>query len=137
MKAWKELYKFDMKDETKKLKNTLDGHKRGSGQIEVLRRNPTLMLDTKFFEFDFKLELLDEIEISDDKINGVMINSENFQALNLLTAKYKQKIDITHIDPPYNTQDKQFFYTRNNYLHSSWLSMMKRSYQTRAYHDFQ
>ena len=123
LKAWKDLYGFDMKDEIKNLKCTLDEYKQESNQIEVLKSNPTLMLDTKFFDYDFKLKLLAEIEISDDKINGVMINSENSQALNLLAAKYERKIDIVHIDPPYNTQTSGFLY-KNNYMHSSWLSMM-------------
>jgi len=123
LEEWKRLYSFDIKEAVKKLKGTLKGHRNGADEIEVLRDTPTLMIDTKLFDLDFKLKLLEDAGVSDEKINGVLIKSENFQALNLLGAKYKRKIKCVHIDPPYNTATSGFLY-KNNYQHSSWLSMM-------------
>ena len=54
-----------------------------------------------------------------------MIHSENFQALNLLQERYKDKVDNIFIDPPYNTGDGSDFIYKDNYRHSSWLSMIK------------
>lgn len=124
LKEWQKIYGFDIKNEIKKLKGTLKGHKGSNDEIEVLKQNPTLMMDTRFFYKEFKFKLLEDIELSDEKINGILIRSENYQALNLLDKKYSGKIKIVHIDPPYNTATSGFLY-KNNYQHSSWLSMME------------
>ena len=50
-----------------------------------------LVLDTQFFSDEFKDRLLGEFDNLDEETDGVLINSENFQALNLLQEKYKKK----------------------------------------------
>lgn len=87
---------------------------------------PTLPLDTRHFKkdeafVDKLLALFDDLE---SQIEGVLINSENFQALDLLMKKYRSSIRCVHIDPPYNTNTSGFLY-KNNYQHSSWLTMME------------
>ncbi|WP_238473403.1 site-specific DNA-methyltransferase [Desulforamulus profundi] len=82
------------------------------------------MLDTAFFGQEFKEKLLASIENLEEQVDGLLVHSENFQALNLLQERYKESIDCIHIDPPYNTATSGFLY-KNNYEHSSWLSMMK------------
>lgn len=124
LEEWKKLYGFDIKNKIKPLKGTLKGHGKETDEIKVLKHNPTLMIDTKFFDEEFKQNILETVPVSDDKINGLLIKSENFQVLNLLNKKYKEKIKVIHIDPPYNTATSGFLY-KNNYQHSSWLSMMK------------
>ena len=54
----------------------------------------------------------------------MLLNSENFQALDLLMEKYRNSIRCVHIDPPYNTNNSGFLY-KNDYQHSSWLTMME------------
>ena len=56
--------------------------------------------------------------------DGLLVHSENWQALNLIQEKYKEQIKCIHIDPPYNTQTSGFLY-KNDYRHSSWLAMMQ------------
>jgi len=51
------------------------------------------------------------------------VHSENWQALNLLQEKYRERVKCIYIDPPYNTGNDGFLY-RDNYQHSSWLAMM-------------
>ena len=87
---------------------------------------PTLPLDTRYFKkdeafIDKLLVLFDDLE---SQIDGVLLNSENFQALDLLMEKYRGTIRCVHIDPPYNTNTSGFLY-KNNYQHSSWLTMME------------
>ncbi len=91
--------------------------------IEFLEQNPYLVLDTAFFSQEFKEELVDSIDNLDENLDGLLIHSENFQALNLLQERYRNLIDCIHIDPPYNTDTSGFLY-KNNYRHSSWMSMM-------------
>ena len=92
--------------------------------IDYLKENQTLNIDTKFFSKDFKDRLLNTFEDLEEETNGILINSENFQALNLLKNKYRGKIKCIYIDPPYNTGSDWFVY-KDSFKHSSWLSMME------------
>ncbi|MXV75433.1 site-specific DNA-methyltransferase, partial [Candidatus Poribacteria bacterium] len=85
---------------------------------------PTLPLDTQYFDEDFIDKLLALFDDLESQIDGVLLNSENFQALDLLVEKYRGTIRCVHIDPPYNTNTSGFLY-KNNYQHSSWLTMME------------
>ena len=90
---------------------------------ESLVNYPTLMIDTAYFDQTFTLKLLDTFEDIDENLDGLLIHSDNFQALTLLQHRYINSIECVHIDPPYNTQTSGFLY-KNSYQHSSWMSMM-------------
>lgn len=92
---------------------------------QFLKENPFLVLDTAFFTDDFKHKLISEIDDLDEKCDGLLINSENFQALNLLQEKYRNSIKCVYIDPPYNTGSDNSFAYKDSFLHSSWAAMMK------------
>ncbi len=94
--------------------------------VEFLKSQPFLVLDTKHFGPEFKRKLLASIHDLDEHLNGILIHSENFQALKLFRARFSQQIECVHIDPPYNTQTSGFLYA-NTYQHSSWLAMMAAS----------
>ena len=51
--------------------------------IEFLKKQSNLVLDTKFFSDDFKERLISTIDDFDEQCDGLLIHSENFQALNL------------------------------------------------------
>ena len=91
--------------------------------VEFLKENPFLVLDTKFFTAKFKNKLLASIDNIDEQCDGLLINSENFQALELLQEKYKEQVKCIYIDPPYNTTDGSLLY-KNSYKHSSWMTMI-------------
>jgi adenine-specific DNA-methyltransferase len=92
--------------------------------LNFLKANPFLVLDTQLFTRELKYQLLSTIENIDEDCNGLMINSENFQALNFLSKRYSESIDYIYIDPPYNTNSTPIIY-KNEYLHSSWLSLIE------------
>lgn len=92
--------------------------------VEFLKANNKLVLDTKFFDEAFKAKLLASIDNFDEQCDGLLIHSENFQALNLLQQRYRGQIKCIYIDPPYNTASTKILY-KNNYEHSSWLSLME------------
>ena len=96
----------------------------GSIDVKYLKEHPTLVLDTKFYDVDFKYQILSEIEDLEENTNGVLINSENFQALNLMLEKYREKIKCCYIDPPYNTEGDGFLY-KDSFKHSSWMSFIE------------
>jgi adenine-specific DNA-methyltransferase len=93
------------------------------GTVEFLSAHPTLMIDTRHFGADFTVRLLDALGDIDEQTDGVLVHSENFQALNLMQRRYREKIKCVYIDPPYNTGNDEFLY-KDNYQHSSWLAMM-------------
>ncbi|KAF5092040.1 DNA methylase [anaerobic digester metagenome] len=90
---------------------------------QFLEAHPFLMIDTKFFDEEFTDRLLGTFEDLDAATGGLMIKSENFQALNLLQDRYRESVKCVYIDPPYNTGNDGFLY-KDRYQHSSWLSMM-------------
>jgi len=91
--------------------------------IEFLKANDKLVLDTAFFDDEFKAKLIESIEDFDEQCDGLLIHSENFQALNLLQERYREQIKCVYIDPPYNTGSDGFAY-KDSYQSSSWLSFI-------------
>jgi len=97
----------------------------------------TLPIDTKYYAQEFKEKLLERITSSpviarsdsdeaislDDLLDGILIKSENWQALNLILERYRNKMQCIYIDPPYNTGNDTFLY-KDKYKDSSWLSMI-------------
>ena len=91
--------------------------------VDFLKENSNLVLDTCHFGMDFKDRLLEHFDNLDNETDGILIHSENFQALNLLIEKYRESIKTIYIDPPYNTDASAILY-KNNYKDSSWMSLM-------------
>lgn len=100
------------------------GKDSGWGTTEYLKQHQALMVDTSLFDLSFKAKLLQKINDLDGQTDGVIIHSDNFQALNLFKEKYTNKIDCIYIDPPYNAKSSEILY-KNTFKHSSWLSMIE------------
>ena len=67
-----------------------------------------------------------------DKPWHMIINADNFHALQLFLYTHERKVDVIYIDPPYNSGARDWKYN-NDYVdktdtfrHSKWLSMMKK-----------
>lgn len=88
-----------------------------------LKGHPTLVLDTSHFDSSFTARLLDVVGNIDDQTDGILLHSENFQALSLIQGRLREKVKCIYIDPPYNTGEDDFPY-KDSYQHSSWMSMM-------------
>lgn len=82
-----------------------------------------LVVDTSLFSAAFQSSLISALSNSlgdfDSHINGTLIHSDNFQALNLLQARYREQVKCIYIDPPYNTGGDGFIY-KDGYQSSSW-----------------
>ncbi|WP_025449538.1 site-specific DNA-methyltransferase [Helicobacter pylori] len=89
-----------------------------------LLENEFLPLDTIYFK-----DLEEEVKslFSENEINGTLIKSENYQALNSLKNRYKEAIDCIYIDPPFNT-GSDFAYI-DRFQDSTWLSLMHNRLQ--------
>ncbi len=104
---WCELYGFKHKDR----------------HDTFCEEHPTLMLDTKHFNEYITDRLLAFFDNIDEITDGVLIKGDNWQALTMMTRRYRNKVQCIYIDPPYNTRASEIIY-KNGYKHSSWLTLM-------------
>ena len=80
------------------------------------------------------LKVIDKVERGNpDDPYHMVINSENYHALEALTYAYAGKVDCIYIDPPYNKEKSHDWKYNCNYVdandqyrHSKWLTFMKR-----------
>lgn len=79
------------------------------------------------------LKVIDKVERGNvDDPYHMVINAENYHALEALAYAYAGKVDCIYIDPPYNTGAKDWKYNNDyvgqddQYRHSKWLAMMER-----------
>jgi adenine-specific DNA-methyltransferase len=116
---WKDLFHID-EEKTDLFTN---GKNKKDRRVAFLKAHPTLVLDTKHLDGTFADTLLGSMPDLDGRTDGLLIHSENWQALNLLLDVYRATVKCIYIDPPYNTGNDEFIY-RDNYKHSSWMSML-------------
>jgi len=90
---------------------------------EFLKAHPTLVVDTRHFGAGFTARLLETIGDVNKQTHGVLFHSENFQALSLMQARYREQVKCVYIDPPYNSKTSEIAY-KNTYKHSSWITLM-------------
>jgi adenine-specific DNA-methyltransferase len=91
--------------------------------VQFLKENDKLVLDTAFFSDDFKERLIASMDDLDEQCDGLLIHSENFQALHFLQDRYKERVKCIYIDPPYNAKSSEILY-KNSYKNSSWLGLI-------------
>ena len=54
-----------------------------------------------------------------------MIKSENYQALNTILPKFRERIQTIFIDPPFNKAESEQFLYIADYIDSSWLTLLE------------
>lgn len=117
IKEWQELGIVEEKFKTSEVfENDLTGK-------HLSKKYEHLPIDTKYFK-DLELEILSQFEDLDKSLDGWLIKSENYQALNTILPKFKEKVQTIYIDPPFNTNSSPIIYV-NRYKDSSWLAMME------------
>jgi len=87
-----------------------------------------LPVDTRYFSQEFKERLLENLSKNNDLENildGLLIKSENWQALNLLLEKYKERVQTVFIDPPFNKEQDADYLYNVKYKDSTWASMLE------------
>lgn len=81
------------------------------------------------------IPVLEEVEnkkIDNNGNNNILIEGDNFHALEVLNYTHHELIDLIYIDPPYNTGNKDFQYNDkyididDGYRHSKWLNSMHK-----------
>lgn len=113
IKEWKELNLIDENFNISSLQV----------KIEEIEKYKFIPIDTKHLSREVKFELLSSFENLEELLNGELIKSDNFQALNTIMPKYQGKIDLIYIDPPFNTGSD--FEYKDKFQDSTWLSLME------------
>ena len=122
---WQRLFAID-ESERDLFNHASNAKSRQASRIEFLGSHPSLVVDTAHFDSAFADKLLASLSESgglDDRVDGLLVQSENFQALGLLTTRYRGEAQCVYLDPPYNTAASAILY-KNDYKDSAWLSLM-------------
>jgi len=82
-----------------------------------------LPVDTKYFKW-LKDWIEDNFDL-ENEIDGRLIKSENFQALNTILPRYKEKIQTIYIDPPFNLGQKADYDYLVDYKDATWITMLE------------
>lgn len=83
------------------------------------------LLDPKVFTNWKKYDQQGEHEVTEINDNdNLIIKGNNLLALASLKKRFKNRVKLIYIDPPYNTGSDSFQYN-DNFNHSSWLLFMK------------
>jgi len=83
-----------------------------------------LPIDTRYFK-DLELEILSLFDDLDNQLDGWLIKSENYQALNTILPKFKEKVQTIYIDPPFNLDSSDQFMYRTNYKNANWATLLE------------
>ena len=123
--------------------------KRLSAQMKTVRYGLNWIDCPEAFEKDSenKIPVLEEvtekaIANKDGKPTHILVEGDNYHALQCLNFTHRGKIDVIYIDPPYNTGSDGFTYKDKRFLekypdgekigkdhplrHSAWLSFMEK-----------
>ena len=90
----------------------------------LIEKYKHLPIDTRYFK-DLELEILSLFDDLDNQLDGWLIKSENYQALNTLLPKFKEKVQTIYIDPPFNLDSSDQFMYRTNYKNANWATLLE------------
>ena len=118
LEEWRNLFNFDPPNVNRET-------------LEIFLRQPKwqhLPLDTRYFDNRFKNKLLEGLTVEhslDELLDGVLLHSENWTALNTISAKFSGKIKTIYIDPPFNKEQEADYLYKVGYKDSTWNTMLE------------
>lgn len=136
--------KFDKQELEKKIRDAKDlSNEDKSNLLQLLKEKKTYGLvwedsteDAWEMMKDYVPVLKEDesrrIDHGSENPNHILIEGDNLNALTALSYTHEGNVDVIYIDPPYNTQKKDFKYNDtfiepdNEFVHSKWLSFMNK-----------
>lgn len=109
-KEWKE---FEKAAQIKNKNIIIDG--------KLNKEYKYLPIDTKYFE-GLKNEILLNFENIENQIDGILIKSDNYQALQTILPKFEEEVELIYVDPPFNTGND--FDYKDKFQDSTWLTLI-------------
>jgi len=132
IKGWtdEEFYREVLKNVLQNKAQLEEWERLGFGKFEREEdlEGKKLPIDTRYFDERFKWELLERISEKvnlDDALDGLLIKSENWQALNTILNRYKEKVQTIYIDPPFNKEQDADYLYNVKYKDSTWIAMLE------------
>jgi len=116
VKEWKELGILE-KEPKDLFENTLVGK-------QLKKEYQFLPIDTKYFK-DLEFEILGLFENLDQSLDGWLIKSENWQALNTILPKFKERVQTIYIDPPFNKEQEADYFYSVKYKDTTWITFLE------------
>ncbi|MCD6528292.1 site-specific DNA-methyltransferase, partial [bacterium] len=116
VKEWEELGILE-KEPKNLFESTLTGK-------QLKKEYQFLPIDTKYFK-DLELEILNLFDNLDQSLDGWLIKSENWQALNTILPKFKEKIQTIYIDPPFNKEQEADYFYSVRFKDATWITMLE------------
>jgi len=95
-----------------------------SGPTNVNEKYKFLPIDTKYFK-DIELDIIGLFQNLDDELDGWLIKSENYQALNTILPKFREKIQTIYIDPPFNKENEADYLYKVGYKNATWITLLE------------
>lgn len=92
------------------------------------RKWSRLPLDSAHFPAAFTARLLAQLgrrQAIDELLDGVLLHSENWHALNLLQEKYRERIRTIYIDPPFNKEQEADYFYKVGYKDATWNTLLE------------
>ncbi|CEG12627.1 DNA methylase N-4/N-6 domain protein [groundwater metagenome] len=126
IKEWQEI---SIVDEKFKISDIFEKDLTGE---HLSKKYEHLPIDTKYFK-DLELEILGQFDDLDKSLDGWLIKSENYQALNTILPKFKEKVQTIYIDPPFNLDSSDQFLYRTNYKDSNWATLLENRLKIAKY----
>lgn len=123
IKEWKELGLVDEGFSKEEIYKQEQGSL-FSGGTKINEKYKYLPLDTKYFK-DIEVEILELFDNIDEELDGWLIKSENYQALNTILPKFKEKVQTIYIDPPFNKEQDADYLYNVKYKDSTWISLLE------------
>lgn len=125
IKEWKELGIVDDKFSINVILSGIEKSKKSSKRTtKLIPKYQFLPIDTKYFK-DLEPEILSLFDNLDNSLDGWLIKSENYQALNTILPKFKEKVQTIYIDPPFNLDSSDQFLYRTNYKDANWATLLE------------
>jgi len=91
---------------------------------ELNKKYQFLPIDTRYFK-DLEIEILSLFDDLDNQLDGWLIKSENYQALNTIFPKFKEKVQTIYIDPPFNKEQDADYLYNVKYKDSTWITLLE------------
>ncbi len=86
-----------------------------------------LPIDTKYFR-DLEGEILSLFRL-DEELDGWLIKSENYQALNTILPKFQDRVQVIYIDPPFNHEQDAGYHYSVKYNDATWITLLENRLQ--------
>ncbi|MBZ4651133.1 site-specific DNA-methyltransferase, partial [Thermosipho sp. (in: thermotogales)] len=97
----------------------------GFKKEEIYQQEQSNLFSQRGYFKDIEIEILELFDDIDEELDGWLIKSENYQALNSILPKFREKVQTIYIDPPFNKEQEADYFYSVKYKDSTWATMLE------------